>query len=92
LTSATVELSETNGDVGSPNVTDGITNLNFGDRELTKIKVTTKSEDLKVIACPTEIKVSEIVEIKLAWAPHSGKNLFENIKITGKFSRLDGEN
>ena len=61
--------------------------INFGERDLTKIKVNTLNPDLKVSESPTEIKAGKTTTMKLSWTPKSGKPLFENIEILGKFKK-----
>ena len=62
--------------------------INYGDRALSKIKITSKSSDVTILACPNMIDSGIIAEIKLSWTPRSGLNLLDNIEITGKFSRV----
>ena len=60
--------------------------LNYGERDLRKMTISTNNETVKVLECPFELPVGIMGKIKLNWQPKD-KDLKAKLVIKGKFSK-----
>ena len=59
--------------------------INYGTADLHKIRLETKSSDVKILECPTDLPADKRAKIKVAWQPKSGNPLLEEWRIVGKY-------